>query len=259
MEQLQMIDTVKSIAQKDENVSAVLMYGSFTKGEGDRYSDIEFYIFLKEKETFPAEDWVSQIHPVAMYFTNEYGSEVAVFENMIRGEFHFLTTDEIKIIKSWEGFVAFSDFDTMSLVDKDGLLADTLHQIKIKSPDRTTNNNILWLSQSLLNVLLTTNSLIKREEFAHAYHSLVAVQRYLLWLIRIATKQIQHWESSTKSLEKDIDKDWYLEFKRTTSDLDPENMKTAFQSSLVLSEKLFDNLNVELKLKQLLKRIERFR
>ena len=50
MTQLQMIDTTKSIAQQDENVSAVLMYGSFTKNEGDQYSDIEFYIFLKSKE-----------------------------------------------------------------------------------------------------------------------------------------------------------------------------------------------------------------
>lgn len=258
MVQWQMIDAVKSIAQNDENISAVLMYGSFTKGEGDRYSDIEFYIFLKEKESFSAEDWVKQVHPLAIYFTNEYGSEVAVFENMIRGEFHFLTTDEIKVIKSWEGLITFSDFDKMKLVDKDGLLVDTLLQIKIKSPERATNDNMLWLSQSLLNVLLTTNNLLKRGEFAHAYHSLVNVQKYLLWLIRIATRQIQHWESPTKSLEKDIDKNWYSEFILTTSDLDPENMKMAFQNSLVLSEKLFDKLNVELKLKQILKRIERF-
>ena len=259
MVQLQMIDAVKSIAQKDENVSAVLMYGSFTKGEGDRYSDIEFYIFLKEKEFFSAEDWVNQVHPVAIYFTNEYGSEVAIFENMIRGEFHFLTTDEMNIITSWEGFVTFSNFDKMKLVDKDALLEDTLHQIKIKSPDRATNDNILWLSQSLLNLLLVTNNQIKRGEFAHAYHSLVNVQKYLLWLIRIATKQTQHWESPTKSLEKDIDKNWYSEFKLATSDLDPENMKTAFQYLLELSEKLFDKLNVELKLKQILKRIKLFR
>src|SRR5699024_6983197 len=158
--------------------------GSFTKNEGDKYSDIEFYIFLKNKENFSAEKWVNQIHPVALYFTNEYGSEVAIFENMIRGEFHFLTTDEIKIIKSWEGIVAFSDFDQMNLIDKDGLLSDTLNQIKVKSPDRTKDENILWLSQSLLNVLLTTNNLIKRGEFSHAHQSLATVQKYLLWLIR---------------------------------------------------------------------------
>ena len=85
MIQLQMIDKTKSIAQNDKNISAVFMYGSFTKNEGDKYSDIEFYIFLKDKEKFSAENWVSQIHPLALYFTNEFGSEVAIFENMIRG------------------------------------------------------------------------------------------------------------------------------------------------------------------------------
>lgn len=89
MTQLQMIDKTKSIAQNDKNISAVFMYGSFTKNEGDKYSDIEFYIFLKDKENFSAENWVSQIHPLALYFTNEYGSEVAIFENMIRGGVSF--------------------------------------------------------------------------------------------------------------------------------------------------------------------------
>ena len=50
MTQLQMISKTKSIAQQDTHVSAVFMYGSFTKNEGDQYSDIEFYIFLKSKE-----------------------------------------------------------------------------------------------------------------------------------------------------------------------------------------------------------------
>ncbi|HUH25221.1 MAG TPA: aminoglycoside 6-adenylyltransferase, partial [Flavobacterium sp.] len=168
MIQLQMIDMTKSIAQQDKNVSAVLMYGSFTKNEGDQYSDIEFYIFLKNKENFSSEKWVNQIYPTALYFTNEYGSEVAIFENLIRGEVHFLTINEIDVIKSWDGFVSFSDFDQMNLVDKDGLLTETLNQIKTKLPNRTTNENILFLSQSLLNVLLITRNLVKRKEYAHA-------------------------------------------------------------------------------------------
>lgn len=256
MTQLQMISQTKFIAQQDENVSAVFMYGSFTKNEGDIYSDIEFYIFLKSKENFSAEKWVNQIHQVALYFTNEYGSEVAIFENMIRGEFHFLKTDEIEIIKSWEGIVSFSDFDQMNLIDKDGLLTKTLNQIKIKSPDRITNENALWLSQSLLNVLLTTNNLIKREEFAHAHQSLSNVQKYLLWLIRLENQHTQHWESPTKNLEKDIDKIWYSEYKTTTSDLNPENLKIAFQNALKLSKALLDKLNIESKLKRILMRIE---
>ncbi|MGO1786033.1 MAG: aminoglycoside 6-adenylyltransferase [Sphingobacterium sp.] len=255
MTQLQMISSVKTIAQEDTNISAVLMYGSFTKNEGDHYSDIEFYIFLKDKENFFPKKWVDRIYPTALYFTNEYGSDVAIFENLIRGEFHFLTTDEIDVIKSWEDHIAFSDFSQMNIIDKDGLLAKTLNQITVKSPDRSTNENIRWLSQSLLNVLLTTNNLIKRQEFAHAYHSLSSVHKYLLWLIRIASNHSNHWESPTKSLEKDLDKGWYSEFKLIVSDLEPEHIKTAFQNSLALSRKLFDQLNVETELKELLNRI----
>ena len=256
MTQLQMIDKTKSIAQNDKNISAVFMYGSFTKNEGDKYSDIEFYIFLKDKENFFFFFLVRQIHPLALYFTNEYGNEVAIFENMIRGEFHFLTNDQMEVIKSWDGLVEFSDFDKMILVDKEDLLTNTLKEIKTKIPDRTTSENTLWLSQSLLNVLLTTSNLIKRQEFAHAYQSLSNTQKYLLWLIRIETSQTKHWESPTKSLEKDIAPEWYSLFQQTTSRLDPTDIKTAFKKSLILTEKLFDNLGVEAKLKELLSRIE---
>ena len=144
----------------------------------------------------------------------------------------------------------------MNLIDKDGLLTKTLNQIKIKSPNRITDENILWLSQSLLNVLLTTSNLIKRGEFAHAHQSLSNVQKYLLWLIRITTKQTQHWESPTKSLEKDIGPTWYSAYKTTTSDLLPENIRSSFKSSLELTEKLFDQLNIEPKLKEILNRIK---
>ena len=256
MTQLQMIDKTKSIAQNDTNISAVFMYGSFTKNEGDKYSDIEFYIFLKDKEYFSAGNWVSQIHPLALYFTNEYGSDVAIFENMVRGEFHFMTNDQMEVIKSWDGFVEFSDFDKMILVDKEGLLTNTLEEIETKIPDRTTNKNILWLSQSLLNVLLTTSNLIKRREFAHAYQSLSNTQKYLLWLIRIETSETKHWESPTKSLEKDIDQDWYSLFQQTTTKLEPIDIKAAFKKSLELSRELFDKLKVETKLKELLMKIE---
>lgn len=197
MEQLHMIEKTRSLAQIDKNISAVFMYGSFSKNEGDKYSDIEFYLFLNEKENFCAENWVSQIQPISLYFTNEYGSDVAIFENMIRGEFHFLTNNEMEIIKSWEGLLEFSDFDKMVLVDKKDLLTSTLNKIETKVPDRTTGENIQWLSQSLLNVLLTTFNLIKRQEFSHAYQSLSNVQKYLLWLIRIQTSQTKHWESPT--------------------------------------------------------------
>jgi lincosamide nucleotidyltransferase len=83
------------------------------------------------------------------------------------------------------------------------------------------------------------------------------VQKYLLWLIRARTNKTKHWESPTKSLEKDIDTIWYSAYKTVTSDLNPKNIVFAFENSLNLSEKLFDELNIEPKLKEILHEIRK--
>lgn len=54
------------------------------------------------------------------------GGNQALFENLIRGEFHFKDIEEMDVIRSWEELVSFSDFDRMNWVDKDGLLAGYL-------------------------------------------------------------------------------------------------------------------------------------
>ncbi len=88
--QNKIIQSVKDKCIKDELVSACMMYGSFTKGEGDQYSDVEFYIFIQDDkiENFSSRHWVSEIYPIDLIFYNEYGTEVVIFSNMIRGEFH---------------------------------------------------------------------------------------------------------------------------------------------------------------------------
>ena len=50
MKQLYLINEFKKKSIEDCTISAVLMYGSFIKGEGDKFSDIEFYIFLRESK-----------------------------------------------------------------------------------------------------------------------------------------------------------------------------------------------------------------
>lgn len=90
MVQLEMIEKVRLLAEESGAISAVLMYGSFVKNEGDTYSDIEFYVFVHPDIEFDHYHWVNSIEPVRTFFTNEFGSEVAIFKNLIRGEFHFL-------------------------------------------------------------------------------------------------------------------------------------------------------------------------
>ncbi|WP_347359218.1 aminoglycoside 6-adenylyltransferase [Bdellovibrio sp.] len=256
-QQLEMISKVKELSQADLNISANMMYGSFTKGEGDQFSDIEFYIFLNDDKKFDSLNWVKQICPVLMFFKNEYGTEVAIFDNLIRGEFHFLPKSEINIIKSWEGLVSFEHEDEMILVDKEGLLSGIFTKIATKIPERRTEANIQWLSQSLLNSLLLTGNLLKRGELAHAHNSFNSLQKYILWLFRLREDSTRHWESPTKSLEQSISPDAYKEYKSIAPELEERSLLAAYMQAINISKKLFIDLNVEESLNNVLESIDR--
>ena len=162
MQQLEMIDKLRIHASADDRVSAVLMYGSFTKGEGDHYSDIEFYIFLREGCEINKKEWASHIRPIEMFFTNEFGTDVAVFDNLIRGEFHFHPVSNIGVIHTWQGRLDFSVRNKMNLVDKEGLLTDTLNSIEQIRPECNTSETITLLADSLINNLLFVGNVIRR-------------------------------------------------------------------------------------------------
>src|SRR5215212_4548308 len=81
-----MIEKTRELCYKDERLVAALMYGSFALGEGDRFSDIEFYLFFEDEATEGLEEqaWVAQIAPLALYYVNEFGNGSAIFENLVR-------------------------------------------------------------------------------------------------------------------------------------------------------------------------------
>ena len=67
LKQKELIANVKNLTESDERITACMMYGSFTKGEGDQYSDIEFYIFLKDSITsnFDSSNWLFIMGPLS--------------------------------------------------------------------------------------------------------------------------------------------------------------------------------------------------
>src|ERR671926_323791 len=103
--QEEMIERVRELCQEEERLVAAMMYGSFAQGEGDEFSDIEFILYFDDDAlgSLDQEGWVSQIAPVGLYFVNEYGVGTAIFDNLIRGEFHFDRASDIsKIDESWK-------------------------------------------------------------------------------------------------------------------------------------------------------------
>jgi len=257
IQQLQMIEKLKNIALNDDAISAVLMYGSFIKGEGDKYSDIEFYIFLRNDNRIDKLEWISRIHPVDLFFQNEFGTDVAIFSNLIRGEFHFSEEKDIPVIHTWKGFISFEHADKMNLVDKDGILTETLNSITPPLiPIRNTPQNIEWLALSLVNNILFARNILHRKEFAHTHQLFSFIQRYILWLIRVATSSENHWESPTKKLEADIPDEWYERYKTCIPGLDEISLHKSMANVFFITELLFDKLNVSDNIKNMLCRIK---
>lgn len=61
--QKKIIHNIKNNCIQDDSISACMMYGSFTKGEGDQYSDVEFYIFIADDviNNFNSRLWISEV------------------------------------------------------------------------------------------------------------------------------------------------------------------------------------------------------
>lgn len=250
-----MIEKVRSLANSDDGISAVLMYGSFTKGEGDCYSDIEFYIFLREGYQPSRRSWVDGIHPVSMFFTNEFGTDVTVFNNLIRGEFHFHPVSEIGIIHTWQGILDFSVRDKMNLVDKDGLLAETLNSIEQVSPEWNTCENVAWVADSMINNLLFVGNVIRREEYARAVYMFYFPEKYLALMIRLHLDKTGHWLDPMKGLEDEIPAEWYKRYARCIPKLNREDLKRCYIQVLRLTNELFLLLDVPQHDKSILDRI----
>ena len=130
-----MIERLRQICQQDERLIAAMLYGSFTRQEADKFSDIDIVLFFADESLAEINQpaWVSQIAPVELYYHNEFGNGVAIFTNLIRAEFHFDSASDMHKIESWQGNAWFPSLGDVVLVDRTGQLARHL-QVLVGPP-----------------------------------------------------------------------------------------------------------------------------
>lgn len=102
---------------------------------------------------------MSQIAPLWLYYVNEFGNGTAIFENLVRGEFHF------------EGLRPRSDrrvedcllpsLERAVVADKDGELTRRLNRL-VGPAEPGHPERALFLCNSLLNWTLMGANLLKR-------------------------------------------------------------------------------------------------
>jgi lincosamide nucleotidyltransferase B/F len=242
-----MIERVRSLCHEDPRIAATLMYGSFTQGLGDEFSDIEFYVFLNDSEfdAFNHIEWVKQISPTAMYYVNEIGYGIAIFENLVRGEFRFLKLSELPTIRVFGQLAAqVDDISPLLIFDPDGEAKKLLASLSGPRIEQLPKERVLWLYHSFLNAMLSGINLLARGERARAFSMLhEAVNKYLLWLVRVREgKLLQADNRAYRKLEKELPATLYRRYIECVGSLLDDNLERAFSASWVWSRELIDEL-----------------
>jgi lincosamide nucleotidyltransferase B/F len=238
-----MIERVRELCHQDDRVVAALMYGSFALGQGDRFSDIEFYLFFDDEasEGLREEAWVGQIAPLALYYVNEFGNGTAIFENLVRGEFHFEAASNVGLVDAWES-AWFPSLESAVLVDKSGELSGRMGRLVRRPPDLDTPERALFLCRSLMNWTLMGTNLLERGEYARAEAFLTLVHGHLLQAMRLVEGNSANWLSPTRRLEEDASASSYKRYKECTAGLDTEQLARAYASTWEWGRELMGEL-----------------
>ena len=227
-----MIARVRQICREDERLVAALMYGSFTRDEGDAYSDIEFVLFFRDDahaEVDPRR-WVNQIAPVEIYFVNEFGNGTAIFSNLVRGEFHFDKVSDMRLVEGWKDTAWFPSLETTIILDRTRELTRLLQPYTVP-PQHDTPERVQALCERFINWVLFGTNVMSRGEHARALEILGILHRYLLWFARLTEGRTQHWPTPSKSLEQDISPVAYARFKTCTASLDERELCQAYRNA----------------------------
>ncbi|MGW0552259.1 nucleotidyltransferase domain-containing protein [Streptomyces altiplanensis] len=228
------IERLREIARSDQRLDGVLLYGSWTLGEADAYSDIEAYLYVRDAhaDDFDGREFIERLAPLKLAYTNMYGILAVVFDDLMRGEFHVEPAGPgIKEVPSWRGQVHLPDPGAAVLLDRSGRLTAAARRLAdFRPPEPVTTAQ--QLTDELANWTLMLAHVLARGEIARAHallHSVIAPQQ--LQLCRLLRDSTAHWLTPSRALEDDLpvsDRDRYT---ATTAPAHQEAVRTAAQCS----------------------------
>ncbi|MFJ4681030.1 MULTISPECIES: hypothetical protein [unclassified Kitasatospora] len=241
--QEELIARVRTACEADLGLDAALMYGSFAAGEADAHSDIEFWLFFtphRRAEIDPAA-WCAAIAPTSHVLLNEFGSHVAFFPGLVRGEFHFATADDIPTVATWPARGAA--VDRMLLVDRSGALAPVLAALpRHRAPAPDDPDVIARHCDPLANWLVLAHHLTARGEHLRAWDALGHAHRHLLWMARLAENSTAHWLTPSRAAEHELSPTTTADLRATTAPADPHSLTTALRAASTLGQRLWTTL-----------------
>lgn len=240
IKQLELIERVKAQCISDPKIIAAMMYGSFAKGSGDAYSDIEFVLYVAEEQLafFDKRIWFRDVYPTLLIYENEFGVTNVIFEGLIRGEFHFCPSQQIQEVSSWKRTDWFPSLESTLIVDRTGELTRQLKELVGSAPVDDFKGEAQFVVDTYFGWLLFGWSVLHRGEIARAHSLLWWVQWRILSMLRLRNDQVENWLTPTKALENEIPEEDYRAYDQCTSDLDRQRLTGAYRNAWRLGKQL---------------------
>jgi lincosamide nucleotidyltransferase B/F len=186
---------------------------------------------------------------------NEFGAQVALFPNLVRGAFHFATTADIESVANWPARGG-ATVDDMLILDRSGRLADALAKIPAEPVIGRTPYDIEVLTGRFANWLVLAHHVAARGELLRAVDALTHAQRHLLWLARLANDATGSWLTPSRGFEAQLPADVTATLRELPGPADAASVAASLRRtwqagrtlwvSLVPAERLPDGLIVEL-------------
>ncbi len=173
---------------------------------------------------------------------NEFGNGTVVFENLVRGEFHFEKASNVGLVAGWRS-VRFSSLESAVLLDRDGELRRLVSEMVGHAPDEDTPEQARFLCHSLINWTLMGTNLLMRGEYARAHAFLSLVHVHLLRAARLVEGSTANWLSPSRRLEADASGSSYARFRYCTAALEMDEIARAYRCTWGWSRELMDDLS----------------
>jgi lincosamide nucleotidyltransferase B/F len=229
--QERLIARVREVCVGDDRLDAALMYGSFAAGAADAYSDVEFWLFFEPRwrGRVDSREWCAQIAPLLHLVRNEFGTDVVVFPGLVRGEFHFATTDDIPTVRTWPARGATTE--QMIVLDRGGRLRPALESLPERAAAPYGGDEAERLCGRFANWLLLAHHVASRGETLRAWDAMGHVHRHLLWMARLVQNRTEHWLTPSRRAEAELPAHVVTDLRRTTSPADPDDVRAALRAA----------------------------
>ncbi|MFD1732382.1 hypothetical protein ACFSC4_16890 [Deinococcus malanensis] len=219
-----------------------LAYGSFTQGTADRFSDLEYWLFVRPETlaAFDVSGWLEAITPVHHLLVNEFGTPTAILPGLLRVEVHVASHDELAGVAAWPGEHVRPQ--RMLVKDQDGALAAILQTLSGKQLNPTAEAQ--QILDRTLNWLAFGLNVLARGEQVRALELLWWVRGGVLRLACLEAGQTEYWLSPARLAEQRLPPELLARYAHLTGELD--KLEQAYAEAVRWTIELAGQLGLEL-------------